>query len=124
MTSKESLEYIEHLLRQRSFDYSLPKETEECIKIILKALERLEELEEENQELSQIMQLNNEYIAGFERVKTDLINGNKKLKKAIEILKKKFVFELENNKLNFLFNYSYFELTNQEYDLLKEVLGG
>ena len=82
------------------------------------------ELQQENQDLSQIMQLNNEYIAGVERVKTDLVNENQKLKNAIEILKNHLhVKELD---IDYVldFNGLYDDhLTQQEYKLLNEVLG-
>lgn len=92
-------------------------------------LKRLDDLKKENQELSQIMQLNNEYIAGFERVKTDLINENQKLKKAIKILKIKLSLHLKDcihyktvNGILPIANNDKNVLTKQEYKLLKEVL--
>lgn len=54
-----------------------------------------------------------------------------KLEKVIEILKDKFKFELgvtivkdkTNYSLECLYNFSYFTITQEQYDLLKEVLG-
>lgn len=63
-------------------------------------LDFTKDLEKENQELVEIMQLSNEYLAGVEHMKADLIDENKEIenlkkliqdnpyKKAIEILKK------------------------------------
>lgn len=49
---------------------------------IKQELERLEHLDKENKELAEAIQLSNEYIAKVERIKVDLINVNKALKKS------------------------------------------
>jgi protein-tyrosine phosphatase len=96
------------------------QQCEEQVEYILQLQARLEVLENENQILNQSVK--DTYDTSQEII-YELKQENEKLKKAIEILKDKFAFKLKNNKLEFLYNYQYFELTKQEYELLKEVLG-
>lgn len=101
MTNREALERIKrlhHVAMAMLCDGRKDEETENAIKIIEQVLDRLEELEEEEK--------------------------NAKLKKAIEILKT-CIFVIENHQSIILVP-SYeieVELTKEEYNILKEVLG-
>ena len=95
----------------------------EDIETIKQDLDRLEQLEKENQEL-----VVNKNVAQGIAIK--LKEENDRLKKALEILKDKFKFELGVSvvkekyyySLEFLYNNQYFTISQEEYKLLKEVL--
>ena len=116
MTSKEALEGIEQ--------YILNNKGRLCffIKLYLgtikQDLERLEMLEKENKELWKNIEKYNHKFAEVERKKCDLMQENEKLKKAIEIITSKDVCVVYNE-----IYIPRTKLTQQEYDLLKEVLG-
>ena len=94
-----------------------------------KECDTLQELVDENKVLTETLELYNEKFAGHERVKTDLIQENQKLKKAIEIIKSKEVditYFLYSNSYVF-YNFYAIEnelepLSSQEYDLLNEMI--
>ena len=128
----------------------------------IETIKRKEQLEKENQELAEAIQLSNEYIAGFERIKADLMIENQKLakenqelikeknatiilmrlmaldpnnivesalildkyKKAIEIIKGMDIWlNYDEEEFNGSIEINgYFEITKDQYDLLKEVL--
>ncbi len=96
---------------------------------------QIKQLEKENEKQQEMIKEYNHYLASVERKKADLIQENEKYKKVIEILKDKLCLELskENNELHFdtiecdVIDHDYYDeylyiLTQQEYDLLKEVL--
>lgn len=93
------------------------------IKTIKKKLDKLEKLEEEN-----LVLLVNKNAA--QCIAKKFKEENDKLKKALEILKSKFKFELGVSvvkekycySLEFLYNNQYFTITQEQYELLKEVL--
>lgn len=125
MTSKEALEELKIYLP------AIYSEVAKCLNTIKQDLERLEQLEKENQELKD--KLNSEALDNWQ-----LHCKYKEYKKAIEIIKSKNVdiFFLVNNCEFVLDNYNYeieddimkycykdcSTLTQQECDLLKEVL--
>lgn len=118
MTSKEyiksKLEYLTRYEPSLSFDIDM-------YELILKALERLEMLEKENQELKELQELNKQGL-------WNLKQENEKLKKAIEILKKYYKFKLfppamDNiPEISISTDWEHY-ISQQEYELLKEVLG-
>ena len=126
MTSKEAKT---HIIDTLNGDMNKEYFINELLPEILKDLERLEKMEKENQELAKTLELYNEKFAGHERVKTDLIQENQKLKKAIEIIKSKEVditYFLYSNSYVF-YNFYAIEnelepLSSQEYDLLNEMI--
>lgn len=94
-------------------------DNEESFKIIKQDLDRLETLEKENQELKEKCKMLEE---NEEAVLTTLeisVKENARLKKVIEILKK--MCSLNNNK-TLETEECFLRLTQEEYDLLKEVL--
>ena len=139
MTSKEALRNLKNFI-----GYNSPYNKD--LDIIKQDLERLEVLEKENQELNEnavsLAYENAGYqitIEDYEIENVDLREENEKLKKAIEIIKTKRVdidkllyinnFREYNKYLTFkLDGITYLKgvsckLTQQEYELLKEVLG-
>ena len=126
MTDKEAKT---HIIDTLNGDMNKEYFINELLPEILKDLERLEKMEKENQELAKTLELYNEKFAGHERVKTDLIQENQKLKKAIEIIKSKEVditYFLYSNSYVF-YNFYAIEnelepLSSQEYDLLNEMI--
>ena len=86
--------------------------------------EKYQKLEKENQDLKELQELNKQGL-------WNLKQENQKLEKAIEILKDKFDFKFnDENKVIYLFIkelslhiYSWCFKSQQEYELLKEVLG-
>ena len=129
MNSKEALERIvdnfgECEVGSRYYDLDFLKD----INTIKQDLERKEELEKENQEMknhidSEVDFLTNELHEQKER-NIDLYRRYEKLKKAIEILKDKSKLILKNDNGYYIEcgKYGYLDLTQQEYELLKEVL--
>ena len=123
MTSKEAIEeLIDVYISWRAY------QTRECIendyryKKLLKDLDRLEELEKENQELKN----KNSAVELWDKCYT---KENSKLKKAIEIIWCKnvnivYIKIFKNYKLysQYYTGSSKDILTNEEYELLKEVL--
>lgn len=101
------------------------KELSEALNNIQQALEDREELKKENKYLKeQYENLDRDFNSchlDYENVKGE----NEKLKKAIDIIKNKDVdidLLISSNCLD-EYNYQYLPLTQQEYELLKEVLG-
>ena len=99
-------------------------------KIIEHDLDRLEKLENENKVLREKVNHFKNVKNRYRRNEKFVEKENTKLKKAIEILNDKFKFELGVStvkekyyySLEFLYNYQYFRITQEEYELLKEVL--
>lgn len=143
MTGKECLERLKSMptcseceLYGSCFDKPLCNELYNTIE---KDLDRLEKLEKENQTLNQTIQTirqnaRNDYVE-FEILKDcikDLTNicnefqeENAKLKKAIEILKEKLDISIFDVFINITINQKTIKthhLTQQEYELLKEVI--
>lgn len=94
--------------------------TQTDYELIKQDLERLEQLEKENQELKEELEI--------EKFDWFIVLNNKldRYKKAIEILKRDFQFQIENNFLWIYDNYcgalESFSLSEDEINLLKEVL--
>ena len=132
MNSKEALETIgmtktnniksESLSKPRVM-YLVKELRKKEIQTIKQDLDRLEKLEKENQEL-----VVNKNVAQGIAIK--LKEENDKLKQALEILKYKFKFELGVSvvkekyyySLEFLYVNEYLTITQDQYELLKEVL--
>ena len=134
MTPKEALRRIAGFISfccQEYFDKELEKDWKKDIDAINQALDRFEQLEKENQELK------NKNAALKIKVRAWEIQG-KKYKKVIDILKSKKVdlvillssndfkeynanITIRINGVTYLKGNNY-TLTQQEYDLLKEVL--
>lgn len=134
MNSKEALENIKHApgfmgghSRYKSFLESRTPFLED-IEIIKKDLDKLEKLEKENQELRNS-------IKSWDETAGNLLKENRKLKKTIEILKENLqlflvqdidplinrkIYEVEISR-NYKI-YSGFEVTQEQYELIKEVL--
>lgn len=136
MTSKEALEIL-----YRNCPMTVVRESDEIklyseylVELITQDLERLEKLENENQELKELYaferQLNrNQYgiIKEFYEKNLKLEDENEKLKKVIEILKNKVVsipllFDTKNVEEFNAIAPPQNQLTQEEYDLLKEFL--
>lgn len=129
MTPKESLEFIIdtfNKLAQKPQDIGLMFKFCEAHEKINQALDRLELFEKENQELK------NKNAALKIKVRAWEIQG-KKYKKVIDILKEKADIRLHslNNtdgskiyEIEFILGYysTIYDITKQEYDLLKEFL--
>ena len=136
MTSKEALECIIWRLTSHEEDLELRETDKKEIEIIKQDLERLEALEKENKELWENIEKYNHKFAEVERKKADLMQQNEKLKKAIEIIIREkikpsaFLGILKDykyhNKVDIPYEkvsiYLDCELSQQEYELLKEVL--
>ena len=132
MTSKEALIYVSKNLKAFAKEYGdkINKTDNEALQVLKQALERLNQLEEENQDLKN--QLDNEQLA-FDKLfesNQKLSELYAKLKQVIDILQvkriqKRFLEESKNvdeyNKwISNLMNIR--ELTQEEYELLKEIL--
>ena len=133
MTSKEALKQLNNFIsREKHINSERNKTINECINTIKQDLERLETLEKQNEELfgicaKQAYIINNKHID--KTFNEELQEENEKLKKVIEIIKNKRVnlnllFQ-EPNTLEAYNNYCLpiYKLTQQEYELLNEVLG-
>lgn len=147
MTSKEALERYYSNLHYGVGGFQTDDEESEALNTIKQDLERLEQVEKENQELKEKADKYDELckhnvmdnqdfgdnlIQGILALNTRVIERNKKLKKAIEILKTYFDFTFDDN-------YPFMNIkskiscdgkgtTNciqavENYRLLKEVLG-
>lgn len=139
MTSKEALEQLEQYITNEKGRLSIFIKL--YFEIIKQDLERLEALKKENKELKQILEkaeeveqenlilkIDNEQL---NHIANERLKKNEKLKKAIDILKDRLC--VRNGTLSFTRDSYYLgikgsfkdikELTQQEYDLLKEVLG-
>lgn len=144
--SKEALERIETMFpfnkEYKSNYYSQFSSSVEPFykdfNLIKQDLDRLEKLEKKNaslqSEIDGLQNKNKKLLVNkniAQGIATKLKQENDKLKKAIEILNDKFKFELGVStvkekyyySLEFLYNYQYFRITQEEYELLKEVLG-
>ena len=122
MNSKEALErLIRKLYNSNDICVSLSAEDYMLVEAIMQDLDRLEK---ENQEL-----VVNKNVA--QGIAIRLKEENDKLKQALEILKDKFKFELGVSvvkekyyySLEFLYVNEYLTITQEQYELLKEVLG-
>lgn len=119
-------------------DYPDFDDINEALDTIKQDLKKLEQLEKENESLNNIIETDIKDLQELRKENQDLkienfdlelvLNGEiDKLKKAIEVLKDKYDFDIYYNE-NFTtptltINCDYFkELTQQEYELLKEVL--
>ena len=123
MESKEALKDLLDILMNFERFYAID-DTHEVKKqkseIIEKDLDRLEKLEKENQELKEKCKMLEE---NEEAVLTTLeisVQENTRLKKVIEIFRK--MSSLNNNK-TLETEECYLRLTEEEYELLKEVFG-
>lgn len=153
MTSKEYIKAkLEYLIRYEpslSFDIDMfeqvlkdldslevlesnnEKVIKDSVKLINKNLElqqRLEALEKENKELKEIIEIRKQMNINLIDFSTKLKQENEKLKKAIEILKDYIaVSTRRNEKFEYIpCIYSFGlnkDISQQEYELLKEVLG-
>lgn len=147
MTSKEALEYLYNMAcveagqKQQFITYAREIEHNENVKkhydIIKQDLERKEQLEKENQELKEKAQkydelckhnvmesqsFGDDLIQGILALNKRIIESNKKLKKAINILKDNlWLVENGNYRLSVNGSHDYQELSQQEYELLKEL---
>lgn len=135
MTPKEALQMIQDNLTPRVLGI-FPVE----FHIVKEALYRLEQLEKENQDLKELIKeykrfkkLANQVIEKFQIGNKNLTEENEKCKKVIDILKNKANIRLHILKntdgskiyeIEFILGYysTIHEITQQEYDLLKEVL--
>ena len=126
MNSKEALEIIIFRLTSHEEDLELRETDKKAIEIIKQDLERLEVLEKEYEEYKK---LSIEVRNAFQICNRNLSQENEKLKKAIEILKIKTPIQfLGFNKYGakpyeIISNGVVIGLDQQEYELLKEVLG-
>ena len=152
MTSKEALEQLNIFIsREKHINSEKNKIVNDCVSQIKQALERLEVLEKnsdkvikdsvnlinKNLELQQTNEKlekdNNTLEALLSQTKIDYVktlSENEKLKKVIEFLKNKLTVEIKQHICSdsYYLDYSDYcyvdsNLTQQEYDLLKEVLG-
>lgn len=126
MESKEALKDLLDILMNFERLYAID-DTHEVKKqkseIIEKDLDRLEKLEKEHEKLK-------ERYKHRAETSNDLCKAVKQYEKAIEILKDKFKFELGVSvvkekyyySLEFLYSNEYFTITQDQYELLKEVL--
>ena len=119
MTSKEALEKFKLLYESKCKSSNNIIGFDMCYTTIKQDLERLEELEEENQDLKDNEKIITDY--GY-----NLVIENEKYKKAIEILKMQTSIEnikCENGNI-YIVDIGDISLliTQQEYELLKEVL--
>jgi superfamily I DNA/RNA helicase len=127
MTSKEALKDISYLILQEVDNLKYKDLWKEALNTIKQDLERLEALEKENQELNDVIEKYNHLNVQSFFIRDREREENEKLKKAFEILKNKTKIKAYPfaNRLSFengCTRYEY-KLTQQEYDLLKEVLG-
>ena len=121
MTSKEALIYVSKNLKAFAKEYGdkINKTDNEALQVLKQALERLNQLEEENQELKN--RLDNEQLA-FDKLfesNQKLSELYAKLKKTIDILKDRKNI-LKYNGLKGTYELGW--LTQEEYELLKEIL--
>lgn len=142
MTSKEALNEIRRdgVFAKESIngfvvDKKKTMDFDSYCQVILQALERLEQLEKENQELKDEIEKESKLSTRATKAYLEKNAENEKLEKAISILKDKFELELINEELHFntyecdtreiheLYDEWFYNLTQQEYELLKEVLG-
>ena len=133
MTSKEAYRVLQKAwaLRKDSEDYPDFDDINEALCTILQDLERKEQLEKENKELKSNIDSEVEFLSNElheQKIKNiDLYRRYEKLKKAIEILKRDFYFEIQDNFLWIYDKYGgaleTFSLNEEEIELLKEVLG-
>ena len=135
MTSKEALENIKNAIndmcRKLGYDYAGGL-TIDSYQKIKQDLERLETLEKEKQYLKDTNEALNEMLLQATNEALEVSQENAKLKKAIEIIKEKDInlqvllnaFRYDNGlELYNEHQFIYMKLTQQEYKLLKEVLG-
>ena len=134
MTSKECLErllkiaYVEPGPTKEKFityarEIEHNKKCSDLYNIISQDLERLEKLEKENQELkerykhrAEISNELNEALNQYEKA-LEILNDKFKFELGVSVVKEKYYYSLE-----FLYNNQYFTITQEEYELLKEVL--
>lgn len=120
MTSKEAL----YKILDKYETYHNIECCEEYFDLIEQDLERLEKLEEENKKLrTEIKSVSSETEEQFKKF---LDKKNQKHKKVIEILKDKtiiiFALKLSKDLSDYNRMTSFENLTQEEYDLLKEVI--
>lgn len=138
MKSKEALERYYSNLQYGVGGFQSVDEESEALNTFKQDLERLEQLEKENQELKFLLECKskgNEIIIKkmdlFMKQRDKYVKEYDKLKKAIEILKSVIILPMENDismidsKGNnyYILRYVKRLLKEQEYALLKEVLG-
>lgn len=118
MTSKEALERYYSNLIYGNGGFQTYQEELEGLKVIKQSLERLEMLEQSNNILEKLSGNQHETIK-------NLTEENEKLKKAIEILKDHIEIYSQGEFMSGeLYGISCVDsLDQQEYELLKEVLG-
>lgn len=121
MTNKRILEQLYNASQIGTTSKENEKVLKDYYKVVLRDLNRLEKLEKENKELRKSIKSWNENVG-------NLLKENTKLKKAIEIIKEKKV-DIPKLLANDFNNYNalavffgFKQLTQEEYELLKEVL--
>lgn len=118
MTSKEALEELydgyQYGMAGRSF-YDLVKQD----------LERLKVLEQENKDLKEIIEIRKQMNINLIDFGTKLKQENEKLKKVIKIIKRMDIFlnQDEDFKDGSIEICGYLEVSEEVFELLKEVLG-
>ena len=138
MTSKEALDFLNHLIsREKHMDSERNKKINDCYNLIKKDLERLENLEKQNKLLKKELKKYQAYIKkGVEEHYEDFMSDydlllqecqglNKKLE-VLEILKRKsvdisLIKDIMIDKIEFDY-YPYDNLTNEEFNKIKEWL--
>ena len=125
MTSKEALKQLNNFIsREKHINSERNKTINECINTIKQDLDNLEALEKENEELKNILDADIKALIEGDR----LAKENEKLKNAIEILKKYYKFKLfppamDNiPEISISTDWEHY-ISQQEFELLKEVLG-
>ena len=134
MTSKRILEYLYNASKIGITSNENAKILKDYYKLILKDLNRLEKLEEENKQLKAKLDRSLPRLVirnTLDNVLPSLEEENEKLKQALDILKDKLVnidmlilsfqIDIGRESYNACVEEPY-QLTQEEYDLLKEVL--
>lgn len=127
MTSKEYIQKEIKELQERTHYYGQFENCEEFYKtyaklrnygVVLESLERLDTLEKENQELREYF----DKIASGNTI-IELFRDNHNFKKVIEIIKEKSFMKIAYSEKEKMWHFiGGNSLTNEEYELLKEVL--
>ena len=145
MTSKEALKQYKEIYVDKTLKFEFQPAQEWYLDIIKQDLDRLYELEQANNSLrafignlqtcrerearkiKELKKKNQKLLVNknvAQGIATKFKEENHKLKQALEILKDKlWVYEHNGYRISMNLSHDYFSITQEEYNLLKEVLG-